>query len=308
MNSKIKVISLLLFSFFLISSPANLWGKHELTIPGSPADGILQSKHNLSINAVEQPNSGFIEVCYYCHTPHEELSSSPGSLWTTSTPLSQKTYGTTIAGTYVPGVSGSSLACLACHDGVTTTNRLINSPSQGNIIQDTTMQSMGLFLTGVDINSLEDAKRLIVNDLRTEHPVSIEYNPRVASLRDPTTIISSIDLNIRNSSGQLIEQTLVQGNLWSVMGAISDTATIRDILKSGEFGSGTGNYVQCATCHDPHYKNQTNPEKWFVSTYLGDRFNPSIDQHTDPDVNGLFLRRVGGNSDSGVCRTCHNKQ
>ncbi|MFQ5559698.1 MAG: hypothetical protein ACE5FU_03810 [Nitrospinota bacterium] len=332
-----KVLFPALVLFLVPGMVIPVFAKHKNTLPGSPADGIIFSRHNLTKiplsrqtpepkappkpwNAPEEPppvpeatygstdEFAFIQVCNYCHTPHERMGGSNPSLWQTTLQDSYKTYGTTIAGTTVTGISGSSLACLACHDGVTTSDRLINSPSQSYIVNTGSMGLLPYFLADGVVSDVRNFSRLkLGGDLNNDHPISIRYNPEVASLRDPATVISSIDLSLRGSGGKEIFRPIVRGNYWSVAGAISDKATIQDILKSGSVGPGTGQFVQCATCHDPHYKNQTNPESEFVKTYLGDRYDSVQDQHADPEIDGLFLRRVGGNTDSGVCRTCHNK-
>ncbi|MBI2400250.1 MAG: hypothetical protein HYV23_04225, partial [Deltaproteobacteria bacterium] len=54
-----------------------------------------------------------------------------------------------------------------------------------------------------------------------------------------------------------------------------------------------------SSCHDPHFNNKSWSE--IDGTYW-----PTTDMQ-ESENNGLFLRRVGGNSGSGLCRTCHNK-
>jgi formate-dependent nitrite reductase cytochrome c552 subunit len=94
-------------------------------------------------------------------------------------------------------------------------------------------------------------------------------------------------------SGKPTGTDAVEANIWAVNGVISDTQTINDVLRKGK--------VECSTCHDPHYKNRTNPDPGFVRSYT------NSGDHEDMKIDGLFLRRVGGNSNSGVCRTCHAK-
>lgn len=72
-------------------------------------------------------------------------------------------------------------------------------------------------------------------------------------------------------------------------------ATINDILRGGK--------VECSSCHDPHFKNESWDE---VESYtVGGGNDRNNDSGTGTD--GLFQRRVGGNTGSGLCRTCHNK-
>ncbi len=143
-------------------------------------------------------------------------------------------------------------------------------------------------------------------DLSNDHPINVAYNGgAVASLRDSATVISSITMDNARSNPRDPGDTYGRSdNLWAVKGFISDTATIQDILRDG-------GKVQCTSCHDPHYKNQTNNDPAVIDSYnrtgYGVTYNYTVSGQYDKVIDGLFLRRVGGNSNSGVCRTCHNK-
>ncbi len=169
-------------------------------------------------------------------------------------------------------------------------------------------------------------------DLSNDHPMSICYSDghqgdasaignnglacnagdttKRASLRDRSDVIGDIDLatglTTTNAAlgtlGSAVAQELannVSQNRWAVRGFISggandgvtNGAKIGDLLRNGK--------VECSSCHDPHFKNRSNID-WKDATGGGD-------VPTSDDVDGLFLRRVGGNAGSGVCRTCHNK-
>ncbi|MBI2399528.1 MAG: hypothetical protein HYV23_00435, partial [Deltaproteobacteria bacterium] len=69
------------------------------------------------------------------------------------------------------------------------------------------------------------------------------------------------------------------------------SATIADLLRDSK--------VECSSCNDPHFNNKSWNE--IDATYA------AAETDQEPENNGLFLRRVGGNSGSGLCRTCHNK-
>jgi hypothetical protein len=139
---------------------------------------------------------------------------------------------------------------------------------------------------------------LIGTDLSNDHPVSVAYNNSVAGLRPTDTVIASIDLtsDLATSAGTAFGSNLAQ-NRWAVRGFVSNTATIADLLRDGK--------VECSSCHDPHFRNLSWDEAeptWadgIKTTWCGN------DGETCAD--GQFLRRVGGNTGSGVCRTCHNK-
>jgi hypothetical protein len=138
---------------------------------------------------------------------------------------------------------------------------------------------------------------MIGPNLSDDHPVSIAYNGTAAGLRPTDTVIASIDLtsDLAVSANAAFNGSLAQ-NRWAVRGFISDTAKIADLLRDGK--------VECSSCHDPHFNNLSWDEA--EATW--------VDAQTDWCGNvgetcsdGNFLRRVGGNTGSGLCRTCHNK-
>ena len=225
-------------------------------------------------------------------------------------------YGSTIGGSNPSGtsiaISSVSQACLSCHDGITTFDNIVNAPGAGGIVAPSTpgaysqnwtfmkdgspggMSSMpgsSDYLTQADINTNPDARLNIGTSLSNDHPMSIVYMSDRASLRDPWTVIGTINLTkgLQDSAVSAFGGNLLQ-NRWAVKGYISDTVTIQDILRNGK--------VECSSCHDPHFKNTSWDEIDNMGAYFA--LDPS-------EFDGLFLRRVGGNTGSGVCRTCHNK-
>lgn len=320
-------------------------GTQTTAAVGQAAGGIVWSRHNLSsygehyqatTSTLPDLTVATTEICVFCHTPHFGRTDT-APLWnrtndTTTAPLRYTAYGTTVAGTSIPSVGGSALACLSCHDGVTTIDALINRPGKGANIDGTSTRMGWYFADKTDrFTTLEDGgpHRVVIGGIGTsgggtetgsglsnDHPITVEYGvsagvpsstaalPLVASLRPVTTVINSLTmynakaLTSYDATGAPITvyDTGTKGrsdNLWAVKGFVSDTATIADLLRD------TGK-VQCASCHDPHYKNQTNDDPSLLASY-------AVATASDPDIDGLFLRRVGGNSNSGVCRTCHNK-
>lgn len=81
-------------------------------------------------------------------------------------------------------------------------------------------------------------------------------------------------------------------NLWANAGFLDSGATISDLLRTD--GVGNSNLVECSSCHDPHFSNMSYVDYKPNMTGIG-------------VADGVFLRRVGGNTGSGVCRTCHDK-
>jgi hypothetical protein len=309
------------------------------------------------------------QICVFCHTPHHSKTDT-GPLWNKDNVATYTSYGSTVAGNST-AVSGSSLACLSCHDGVSTFDSFINRPGQGSNTDGSASDmnwsfSMWSLTPGAPnaqhkfdhfradagscnlCHSQERSDRANIGlgdsfttdymvatglplpfpqyapanspvsgtaDLANDHPIGVTYTEKVASLRPLNTRIAT--LMMYNAKSLDPSSTVSYGrsdNYWSVFGYINEGATIQDLLRGD-------NKVECASCHDPHYKNQTNDDPGLIRSYtrtsgatcganpdcFSSGFNRVVTAQDDELIDGLFLRRVGGNSNSGVCRTCHNK-
>lgn len=166
------------------------------------------------------------ETCVYCHTPHSANSDfAPAPIWNKPSPTTSFTmYGATNSG--VSGVTiadtttditptGSSMACLSCHDGVSAMNSVVNAPGTGNY------DISGSYIGTNPPNAVTMAgiayKAVGLNgDLTDDHPMSIVYIPGKAGLKEIST---------------------------PLVGFFGSN-TISDLLKDGK--------VQCTSCHDPH--------------------------------------------------------
>ncbi|MBE7414221.1 MAG: hypothetical protein HS130_02885 [Deltaproteobacteria bacterium] len=342
---------------------------------GTSASGIGKSRHNLGALGGPMRTNSTTEICVFCHTPHHSnvdgfAANEKVPLWNRTNSTNAYTpYGTTVAGTMVAQVGGGTLACLSCHDGVTTFDNLVNAPGKGL----NTGRQYWKFAMGVDgagnnedpwagsgryrsalgcsggschknagdwsygddyIGRLNIGGRtgesggrgfgtIYGEGLSNDHPVSITYygsdhvDGGKASLRDSSTPLASIDLasDVWSTSHAAVQ---ADGNLtqnrWAVNGFITNNATIGDLLRN--------NKVECTSCHDPHFKNTSWDEvkstwvsdgsDWY--TYTNDYSETKWMQWTswcgndgEKCSDGQFLRRVGGNTGSGVCKTCHNK-
>ena len=277
-----------------------------LTPADFPADaaagGIGASRHNLGAYGVHfradnfDNNGGTTEICVFCHTPHHGSTNAP--LWNKGAQSTTYTaYGTTVAGSNVADadIGAATLACLSCHDGVNTIDTLVNAPGKGNDGSNNTLASNFNWTFTEDGNTVSDiigSTRLTIGtDLTNDHPVSITYEVNKASLRATSTTINDLVMTtsvFSAADNDESDSATTTANRWAVSGYINTSATIGDLLR------GTANRVECSSCHDPHFSNPTWDET--ESTWGGE---------TDGD--GAFLRRVGGNSISGVCRTCHDK-
>lgn len=266
----------------------------------APANGIGKSRHNLGalgMHRIADQIPGTTEICVFCHTPHHTnvdgfAAGEAAPLWNrTNSAASYTPYGpngATVGGTTVTQVGGATLACLSCHDGVTTFDNLVNAPGKG---LNSGSQGWDFNEDGNPVaNGITGSSRLnIGTDLRNDHPVSIEYIAPRASLRDVTTTLDSIDLTsdvFSTTHSAVTAGGNLDQNRWAINGYICEDCTIESLLRNGK--------VECSSCHDPHFANKSWDE---VDDTWG----------SEEDSDGMFLRRVGGNTGSGVCKTCHAK-
>ena len=262
---------------------------------GDAANGIGNSRHNLGSFGNHVVSTGTTEICVFCHTPHH-TNTTRSPLWNRGNSTAAYTaYGSTIANTNVASgdLGPTTLACLSCHDGVTTLDNIVNKPGKGGL--EGGSAGWAIYEDAVQVSNTITSSRLVIGtDLSNDHPVSITYygedsaTPR-ASLRDTSTQLSTINLTADlATSASTYDNGNLTKNLWAVKGYVSAAATIGDLLRNGK--------VECSSCHDPHFNNKSFNE-----------VDMTYDMGGEMDSNGLFLRRVGGNTGSGVCRTCHNK-
>ncbi len=296
---------------------------------GNAASGIASSRHNLGGFGRVLRTGSTTEICVFCHTPHHS-NSGAGPIWNRGAPAGPFTaYGMTSSGSDATVIAGPSLACLSCHDGVTTFDNIVNATGKGGVVTGGQDRGLGFnmpvgnlfpgadhvmldaFYTGPSaicslchssgshVSSDYISGLVVGTDLSDDHPVSVVYNEALPStgLRAVSTVISTIDLvsELSSSADPLLLANVSQ-NRWAVDGMISGTATIADLLRD--------NKVECTSCHDPHFSNKSWDE--VDTTWVLPAASTWCSGYEDCS-DGLFLRRVGGNTGSGLCRTCHEK-
>lgn len=244
---------------------------------------IAATKHNLGTSGTGTNKfSGTAEICVFCHTPHGADISAVVPLWnrTLPAPASFQTYdslGTSSLDGKVAPVGSVSIACLSCHDGVTSMSAVINAPGSGfggdaawvAGSWSGTNQSGGL-MTGV---------ANLGQDLRNDHPVGIQYGG--GGYNTTATTGPSTDADFKAAQTALIGSTRVW---WVDTEAVpnstrqkTDMALYTRAATSGYTGQTLPEpFVECASCHDPH-----------------------------SNANSTFLRV--SNAGSAVCLACHIK-
>lgn len=226
---------------------------------------ISSTKHNLGTGGTGVNKfSGTAEICVFCHTPHGADTSAAVPLWnrTLPSPASFTTYdslGTSSLDGKTASVGSVSIACLSCHDGVTSMSTVINAPGSGTT-GDAAWQA-GTW-TGANQTLGKIAAGLITNigtDLRNDHPVGIQYGGGGITLSAPAAATRDADFKPTTSS------VLGSSRVWWVdtEAAPNGTRQKTDMaLYTRPAGSYTGQtesepFVECASCHDPHTTNST---------------------------------------------------
>ena len=245
---------------------------------------IASTKHNLGTTPGGGVNqfSGTAEICVFCHTPHGADTSAAVPLWnrTLPAPSSFTTYdslGTSTLDGRTASVGSVSIACLSCHDGVTSMSAVINAPGSGT--GGNAAWVAGAW-TGANQVGGKIAPGLITNigtDLRNDHPIGIQYGGGGLTLTSPGAATRDADFKTATSA------VLGSSRVWWVDTEATPNGTRQKTdmaLYTRPAGSYTGQtdsepFVECSSCHDPHTTNST------------------------------FLRIA--NSGSAVCLACHVK-
>jgi predicted CXXCH cytochrome family protein len=243
--------------------------------------GIANSKHDLtsgSTGGASKLSTG-TEICVFCHTPHGSNTNVAAPLWNKgASSAGFTTYSQTNSSTMDSTVNlgGISLACLSCHDGVQAMDNMINRPGSG--LWDSTMAgvSAGYVWSGTGTTNVMEAG-IIANlgkDLTNDHPISIPYCGGGMASTGATAGCNDKDFNAP-STANISGTDVYWFNLATAAGSTSGRNKT-DILLYGRSGV---QYVECASCHDPHSAGGTAP--------------------------ATFLRSV--NTGSQICLACHNK-
>jgi len=229
---------------------------------------IANTKHNLGTSpggTGVNKFSGTAEICVFCHTPHGADTSAAVPLWnrTLPSPSAFTTYdslGTTSLDGKTAPVGSVSIACLSCHDGVTSMSAVINAPGSGKT--GDTAWTTGTW-SGANQTAGAIAAGLITNigsDLKNDHPIGIQYGGGGITLAAPTGATKDVDF--RAPASNVLNGTRV----WWVDTEATPNSTRQKsdmVLYTRAAGTGyTGQtdaepFVECASCHDPHTTNQT---------------------------------------------------
>lgn len=270
-----------------------------ITVSQHAYAGIADTRHNLGSqsNAIAGRNqtavapNGTAEICVFCHTPHQSVTSAGAPpLWNkslSSLPVggSYTTYNTATSSTIdgeVLAVGSVSIACLSCHDGTQAMDNIINAPGSGGY--DATgggQNGLAYTWTGSTVDNLtgrlNSGVALLGTDLQNDHPIGIQYCGGGIT-GTATSGCTDADFKGGGTNTGLATQSINGTQVWWVETGTPDAVRRKTdmILYTRAFVAGTGPSVECASCHDPH-----------------------------TSVNPTFLRT--SNAGSAVCLACHVK-
>jgi Doubled CXXCH motif (Paired_CXXCH_1) len=217
---------------------------------------VRGTKHNLSAtspNAVRAAAGATNEVCVFCHTPHGATQADLGGnvlrapLWNRRVPdgatYTPYTSSSMDAQAILDGFNatpgGSSKLCLSCHDGTLAIGNVnvLNGNANPTIAMQGT-SGTGTMPAGEGTGT--GFTRFLGTDLTNDHPISLSF----------TAALAVRDGELHTPDGQ---QRWPAGS-GSVIGLRS--AGNKPLLPLEPTGSNGLGQVQCATCHDPHLREQ----------------------------------------------------
>lgn len=184
-------------------------------------------------------------VCSPCHAAHHTDPAQIAPLWVhATTDKSFTMYSSpTMQGAIAGQPTGSSLACLSCHDGLTAINATISNPTPTNAVYVDPSASIG-------------------TDLHTTHPISFTYDSSLAQrdggLEDPALY------KIGDPKTSLTIQTAPVPATWS--GTSLTGKTINEALL-------IGGKMECSSCHDVHKMEGASPSSGILARISGNDAN-----------------------------------
>lgn len=261
-----------------------------LAVPAvGAAQGIANTRHDLSASNGAASVHATTEkaTCIFCHAPHRsgqqsllwnhQPSARTSYFWSTSSwPNGQTGSGTTLPTGTTSGaknaVQSASMRCLACHDGSIAVGAVdaMSGGARGTIAVTSTNGAVDATGHLVDSNYTVGAG----GDLTSNHPISIPYAGSTYYGQASGVPASLVD-NGANHYWMISRSGCgsPSGICTQASGAPLNGSLI-NLISDGAGGVG----IECTTCHEPHNKY------------------------------GLaYFARVDTQTQSALCRSCHNK-
>jgi hypothetical protein len=286
-----------------------------LAFAGTAVAGISNTKHNLGSSGINTNNQTTAtgEICVFCHTPHGGDTGAAVPLWNkeiSAVPGDYTMYdqlGTSTLDGGVTTIGSISIACLTCHDGTQAIDNIINAPGSGGFTPIGSGGPDGLdwaWVSGGGTGLTVDATGTfqgtaianIGQDLQNDHPISVQYGGGGLSSTALSGTLRDGDFFAAQNNGNgadpiwWVDNTTMEDFGGGSTGGTLDKWDFKLYTRApGATAKFSGNpepFVECGSCHDPHFE---------TTTFL----------RIDGDFNGLASTE--SNAGSKVCLTCHNK-
>ena len=255
---------------------------------------ISGSKHDLSPAGAgfnRATNVG-AEICVFCHTPHGGTQTT-APLWNKNLGTATTFYTSATLTSPTPSAANAgarSTMCLACHDGTTAMDTVINGPGSGANL--TALRMTGYtWLTNAFIATGAPATNMAnLGNLNNDHPIGVGYcggAPGVVA----AWLVGSNPVNVTNCRNPDFNPFFSTGtapatsNYWvDVTGGLAGVNEKIDMkLYASALFNGVPS-VECSSCHDVHNADGTPNATSFLRTVPGT-----------------------GNASSKICLACHKK-
>lgn len=248
---------------------------------------IVSTKHNLSVSGPGTVKASTeSQICIFCHAPHNSSPQPP--LWNHNNSGAVYTLYSSSTLNAIPGQpDGSSILCMACHDGTVALGSIVSGPSIP-------------FAGGVTV--MPAGTKNLTTDLSNDHPVSFLYNAALATADGQLITPSAIPppVKLENSKVQCISCHDPHKNIYSsFLVTTSQTSSLCMSCHNRTYWSSSSHKTSTRTW------NGTPPNPWFHTPYITVAENACESCHNPHNASGN-IRLMKYVQEENNCLDCHN--